>query len=79
MGGTRTEIKVPMSRMRLAISRNLKEAQNTNALLTTFNEIDMSGFMGMRKEYQEAFQKKHGIKLGFMGGFIKASAIALEQ
>ena len=55
-----------MSRMRQTISRRLKEAQNTNALLTTFNEIDMGDFMDMRKEVGEAFAKKHGVKLGFM-------------
>ena len=62
-----------MSRMRLAIARRLKEAQNTNAMLTTFNEIDMSAYMDARKQVGEAFLKKHGVKLGFMSGFMKAS------
>lgn len=62
-----------MSRMRLRIADRLKDAQNTNAMLTTFNEVDMSGYMNLRKEYGEAFLKKHGIKLGFMSGFIRAS------
>ena len=59
--------------MRLAIARRLKEAQNTNAMLTTFNEIDMSAYMDARKQVGEAFLKKHGVKLGFMSGFMKAS------
>lgn len=78
MTGTRTETRVPMSRMRMRIAANLKLSQNTNAMLTTFNEIDMSGYMALRKDYGEVFLKKHGIKLGFMSGFIKAAAIALQ-
>ena len=73
ISGARVETRVKMSRMRQTISRRLKEAQNTNALLTTFNEIDMGDYMDMRKEVQEAFQKKHGVKLGFMSAFMKAS------
>lgn len=73
------ETRVPMSRMRNAISKNLKNAQNTAASLTTFNEIDMSSIMDMRKEVQEAFTKKHGIKLGFMSAFMKASVQALKE
>lgn len=68
-----------MSRMRNAIAKNLKSAQNTAASLTTFNEIDMGNIMDMRKEVQEAFQKKHGIKLGFMSAFMKASVQALKE
>lgn len=68
-----------MTRMRLKISENLKDAQNTNALLTTFNEVDMSGYINLRKEYGEAFLKKHNIKLGFMSGFLKAATIALKD
>lgn len=79
IGGTRTETRVPMTRMRMKIAENLKNAQNTNAMLTTFNEIDMSGYMNMRKEYGEAFLKKHNVKLGFMSGFIKAATIALQD
>ena len=73
------ETRVPMSRMRLKIAENLKMAQNTNALLTTFNEVDMSGYINLRKEYGEQFLKKHNIKLGFMSGFLKASTIALRD
>lgn len=79
MTGTRTETRVPMNRMRQRISQRLKEAQNTTAMLTTFNEIDMSGFMNIRKEIGEAFAKKHGIKLGFMSAFVRASAAALKE
>ena len=68
-----------MSRMRLKIAENLKIAQNTNALLTTFNEVDMSGYINLRKEYGELFLKKHNIKLGFMSGFLKAASIALKD
>ena len=68
-----------MSRMRIRIAERLKEAQNTNAMLTTFNEIDMSGFMNIRKEIGEAFAKKHNVKLGFMSAFVKASAAALKE
>jgi 2-oxoglutarate dehydrogenase E2 component (dihydrolipoamide succinyltransferase) len=68
-----------MSRMRIRISQRLKEAQNTTAMLTTFNEIDMSGFMNIRKEIGEVFAKKHGVKLGFMSAFVKAAATALKD
>lgn len=68
-----------MSRMRMKVAENLKSSQDTYALLTTFNEIDMSGYMNLRKEYGEAFLKKHDIKLGFMSGFLKASTIALRD
>jgi 2-oxoglutarate dehydrogenase E2 component (dihydrolipoamide succinyltransferase) len=66
-----------MSRMRVRIADRLKDAQNTNAMLTTFNEIDMSAYISLRKDFGEAFLKKHDIKLGFMSGFVKASALAL--
>lgn len=65
--------------MRLKIAERLKESQNTNAMLTTFNEIDMSAYMDMRKEFGDAFQKKHNIKLGFMSGFVRAATIALQD
>lgn len=68
-----------MNRMRLKIASRLKEAQNTNAMLTTFNEIDMSYIMEFRKQHQEAFVKKYGIKLGFMSAFCKATAYALQD
>lgn len=77
--GTRTEQRVKMSRMRQKISSRLKDAQNTNAMLTTFNEIDMSGAMEFRKANLDAFVKKYGIKFGFMSIFTKASAYALQD
>ncbi|XP_050455611.1 dihydrolipoyllysine-residue succinyltransferase component of 2-oxoglutarate dehydrogenase complex, mitochondrial [Cataglyphis hispanica] len=77
--GTRTEQRVKMNRMRLRIAERLKEAQNTNAMLTTFNEIDMSRIIEFRKMHQEAFTKKYGIKLGFMSPFVAASAYALKD
>ena len=73
------ETRVPMKRIRQTIARRLKEAQNVNASLTTFNEIDMSAIMQHRKDVQEAFQKKHGVKLGFMSCFMKASVHALRE
>ena len=79
IAGTRSEHRVKMNRMRQKIAGRLKEAQNTNAMLTTFNELDMSGIMALRKEQQDAFTKRHGIKLGFMSAFVKASAYALTQ
>lgn len=77
ISGTRTEQRVKISRMRQRIAQRLKDAQNTNAMLTTFNELDMSNIMEMRKSIGEQFVKKHGIKLGFMSAFVKASAYAL--
>ena len=71
--------RVKMNRMRLKIASRLKEAQNTNAMLTTFNELDMSAIMQLRKDNQDAFVKKHGIKMGFMSAFVKASAYALTK
>jgi len=79
IAGTRSEHRVKMNRMRLKIASRLKEAQNTNAMLTTFNELDMSNIMQLRKENQDAFVKKHGIKMGFMSAFVKASAYALTK
>ncbi|XP_054653065.1 dihydrolipoyllysine-residue succinyltransferase component of 2-oxoglutarate dehydrogenase complex, mitochondrial [Dunckerocampus dactyliophorus] len=75
----RTESRVKMNRMRLRIAQRLKEAQNTCAMLTTFNEIDMSNISEMRKTYKDAFLKKHNIKLGFMSAFVKAAAYALTD
>ncbi|KYN03497.1 Dihydrolipoyllysine-residue succinyltransferase [Cyphomyrmex costatus] len=77
--GTRTEQRVKMNRMRLRIAERLKDAQNTNAMLTTFNEIDMSRIIEFRKTHQESFTKKYGIKLGFMSPFVAASAYALKD
>ncbi|XP_029590240.1 dihydrolipoyllysine-residue succinyltransferase component of 2-oxoglutarate dehydrogenase complex, mitochondrial isoform X3 [Salmo trutta] len=75
--GARTESRVKMNRMRLRIAQRLKEAQQTCAMLTTFNEIDMSNIQEMRKLHKDAFLKRHNIKLGFMSAFVKASAHAL--
>jgi len=79
IAGTRSEHRVKMNRMRQKIASRLKEAQNTNAMLTTFNELDMSNIMQLRKDNQDAFVKKHGIKMGFMSAFVKASAYALTK
>jgi len=79
ISGTRTEQRVKMNRMRLKIASRLKEAQNINAMLTTFNEIDMSYIITFRKQSQDAFLKKYGIKLGFMSAFCKAAAYALQD
>lgn len=68
-----------MSRLRRTVAERLVEAQQTAALLTTFNEVDMSAIIGLRKEYGEAFQQKYGIKLGFMSFFVKAAVDALKQ
>jgi 2-oxoglutarate dehydrogenase E2 component (dihydrolipoamide succinyltransferase) len=73
------EERVRMSRLRQTIARRLKEAQNTAAMLTTFNEVDMSAVMALRTEYRELFEKKHGVKLGFMGFFVKACVQALKE
>jgi 2-oxoglutarate dehydrogenase E2 component (dihydrolipoamide succinyltransferase) len=67
-----------MTMLRRMIANRLKASQNTNALLTTFNEIDMGNIIDMRKKYQDIFTKKHGIKIGFMGFFLKASSYALD-
>ena len=73
------EERVKMSRLRLTIARRLKEAQNTAAMLTTFNEVDMSAVMALRNEFKEIFEKKHGVKLGFMSFFAKAVIQALKD
>lgn len=75
---TRTE-RVRMSRLRKTIAQRLKDSQNTAAILTTFNEIDMSHVMETRQKYKELFEKKHGIKLGFMSFFVKAAVAALKE
>jgi 2-oxoglutarate dehydrogenase E2 component (dihydrolipoamide succinyltransferase) len=77
-GGNREEEIVPMTPMRKRIAERLVEAQNTAALLTTFNEIDMGAVMALRTEFKDEFQKKHGAKLGFMSFFVKASIEALK-
>jgi len=73
------EERVRMSRLRQTIARRLKEAQNTAAMLTTYNEVDMTNIMQMRKDYKELFIKKHGVKLGFMSFFVKACVQALKD
>ena len=73
------EERVKMTRLRQTIARRLKDAQNTAAMLTTYNEVDMSAVMGLRKEYKELFEKKHGVKLGFMSFFTKACCHALRE
>ncbi|KAM9239474.1 dihydrolipoyllysine-residue succinyltransferase component of 2-oxoglutarate dehydrogenase complex, mitochondrial isoform 3-T3 [Leptosomus discolor] len=77
--GARTEHRVKMNRMRQRIAQRLKEAQNTCAMLTTFNEIDMSNIREMRAVHKDPFLKKHNLKLGFMSAFVKASAFALQD
>ncbi len=73
------EERVRMTRLRQTIARRLKEAQNTAAMLTTFNDVDMSAVMDLRAHYKEGFEKKHGVKLGFMGFFVKACVLALKD
>jgi 2-oxoglutarate dehydrogenase E2 component (dihydrolipoamide succinyltransferase) len=73
------EERVRMSRLRQTIARRLKEAQNTAAMLTTFNEVDMGHVMALRAEYKDLFEKKHGVKLGFMGFFVRACVQALKE
>ena len=77
-GGPRQEEAVPMSMMRRTIARRLVEAQSNAALLTTFNEVDMTNVMALRGEYKDAFLTKHGVKLGFMSFFVKAAVEALK-
>ena len=73
------EERVRMTRLRQTIARRLKEAQNTAAMLTTFNEVDMTAVMALRNSYKDAFEKRHGVKLGFMGLFVKATIAALKE
>ena len=74
-----TEERVKMTRLRLTIARRLKDAQNTAAMLTTFNEVDMTEVMAMRNQFKDVFEKKHGVKLGFMSFFVKACIQALKD
>jgi 2-oxoglutarate dehydrogenase E2 component (dihydrolipoamide succinyltransferase) len=73
------EERVKMTRLRQTIARRLKDAQNTAAMLTTYNEVDMSGIMELRNTYKDAFEKKHGVKMGFMSFFVKACVHALKE
>ena len=74
-----SEERVPMTRLRRRIAERLKQAQNTAAMLTTFNEVDMGAVMSLREQYKESFEKRHKIKLGFMGFFVKAAVQALKE
>ena len=73
------EERVPMTRLRQTVARRLKEAQNTAAMLTTFNEADMSAIMAARNKYKDTFEKRHGVKLGFMSFFVKACIAGLKE
>ena len=75
----RTEQRVPMSRLRARIAERLLQSQATNAILTTFNEVNMGPIMALRKQYGEKFEKAHGVRLGFMGFFVKAACAALQK
>jgi 2-oxoglutarate dehydrogenase E2 component (dihydrolipoamide succinyltransferase) len=76
---TANEERVPMTRLRRRIAERLKQAQNTAAMLTTFNEVDMSAVMALREHYKEGFEKRHKVKLGFMGFFVRAAIQALKE
>jgi 2-oxoglutarate dehydrogenase E2 component (dihydrolipoamide succinyltransferase) len=75
----RQEERIKMNRLRQTVAKRLKEAQNTAAMLTTFNDVDMSAVMAARDKYRDLFEKKHGMRLGFMGFFTKACALALKE
>ena len=77
--GDRPEQRVPMSRLRARVAERLLQSQSTNAILTTFNEVNMAPVMEMRKKFQEKFEKEHGCKLGFMSFFVKAAVAALKK
>src|SRR6185436_19342380 len=77
--GPREEEAVPMSLLRRRVAERLVQAQQTAALLTTFNEIDMSAVIALRRAHQDAFQQRHGVKLGFMSFFVKTAIEALKQ
>jgi 2-oxoglutarate dehydrogenase E2 component (dihydrolipoamide succinyltransferase) len=77
--GDRPEQRVPMSRLRARVAERLVQSQSTNAILTTFNEVNMAPVMEMRKRFQEKFEKEHGVKLGFMSFFVKAAVAALKK
>ena len=77
--GDRPEQRVPMSRLRARVAERLLQSQSTNAILTTFNEVNMAPVMEMRKRFQERFEKEHGVKIGFMSFFVKAAVAALKK
>ncbi|WP_309697311.1 2-oxoglutarate dehydrogenase complex dihydrolipoyllysine-residue succinyltransferase [Sphingomonas sp. SORGH_AS_0870] len=78
-GSARKEERVKMTRLRQTIAKRLKEAQNTAAMLTTFNDVDMTAVIEARAKYKDLFEKKHGVRLGFMGFFVKAATMALKD
>lgn len=78
-GGARKEERVKMTRLRQTVAKRLKEAQNTAAMLTTFNDVDMTAVIEARAKYKDLFEKKHGVRLGFMGFFVKAAVQALRD
>jgi 2-oxoglutarate dehydrogenase E2 component (dihydrolipoamide succinyltransferase) len=77
--GDRPEQRVPMSRLRARVAERLLQSQSNNAILTTFNEVNMAPVMEMRKRFQEKFEKEHGVKIGFMSFFVKAAVAALKK
>ena len=77
--GDRPEQRVPMSRLRARVAERLLQSQSSNAILTTFNEVNMAPVMEMRKRFQERFEKEHGVKIGFMSFFVKAAVAALKK
>ncbi len=77
--GERPEQRVPMTRLRARVAERLLQSQSTNAILTTFNEVNMAPVMDMRKKFQDAFSKEHGVKIGFMSFFVKAAVHALKK
>jgi len=77
--GERPEQRVPMSRLRARVAERLLQSQSTNAILTTFNEVNMAPVMDLRKRFQDSFTKEHGVKLGFMSFFVKAAVHALKK
>ena len=79
VAGARKEERVKMTRLRQTVAKRLKEAQNTAAMLTTFNDVDMTAVMEARAKYKDLFEKKHGVRLGFMGFFVKAAVQALRD
>ncbi|PAT41624.1 dihydrolipoyllysine-residue succinyltransferase [Vandammella animalimorsus] len=79
IAGERPEQRVPMSRLRARVAERLLQSQATNAILTTFNEVNMAPVMELRKKYQDKFEKQHGVRLGFMSFFVKAAVHALKQ
>src|SRR5206468_9239890 len=77
--GARAEQRVPMSRLRQRVAERLVQSQSTAAILTTFNEVNMQPIIELRNKYKERFEKEHGVKLGFMGFFVKAAVHALKK